>query len=219
VAIPSDRSIIACTPAAASARPSSSRSAGPAARPGHPDEIAIPGAVAADELIGALGPADRGDRDDQHGSDDDVAAGDRHAAGRRELRRGAHQLEGALLGEAAREDQHDIRLARFGAHGGEVRQRGRERAPSNLRGRQPALAQAEVDALDERVHRRHAHSSREHDRRVVPDPAHEAPLQARLPSCRRGASLRRAGAERALKLGRDRVDQGALSDGRAQRCR
>ena len=104
VASPSERSIIACTPAppargpraaAASARararappraagvraarPSSTASAAPAAprRPGHADEVSGARAVAADERLGAVRPADGGDRDGQHGRGDDVAAGDR----------------------------------------------------------------------------------------------------------------------------------------------
>jgi hypothetical protein len=77
------------------------------------------------------------------------------------------------------------------------------------------LREAEMRALDERVDRHHAQRSRPHDRGVVADAAQYPPTSRGRARARTSAAAVPAAAE----LGGDRLDEGALGDALAQRCR
>ena len=145
---------------------------GRAERAGHADEVARPRPVTADERALVVGPADDGHADHERRSARDVAARDRRLRPCRERPHPARQLEDAGGVDVRRHDDRDVGLARLGAHGREVRQRGGERAMACVgRRRRP---EPEVHALDHRVDRCHRVAPRADHRGVVAAAAHHA---------------------------------------------
>jgi hypothetical protein len=155
---------------------------GRAEAPRHADEIAGAGAVAADQQLLPLGPADHGHRDRQHRPAREVAARERHAEAVGERSGAAVQREDVLVGHRVREHDGQVRLAPGRAHRGEVGERAGQRAVARVLGRD--LAEAEVGAVDHRVDGDGGERLAAHDGAVVADPAHDPrvprPRQRRL---------------------------------------
>jgi hypothetical protein len=137
---------------------------------GHADQIAGLRAVAADQRVLAVGPADDRDRDRQRRPAHEVAAGDRGAAVGGQRLGARMQRDHVGLGERVGHDDRQERLAGLGAHRREVRQRAGERAVARVRGR-PARAEAEVGAVDHDVDRHGGHAAGAQHGRVVAHPA------------------------------------------------
>ena len=185
---------MARAPAAASARPSASRgrgrrwrSTGPWARPSSTARPAAaaprspvtptrsPGCAPSRPTSSSSAPAQPTTvhRDRERRSGHEVAARDRDpAVGGQRLGAGV-QLQHVVVGELRRKHDRQIRLARLGAHRGEVRQRPRQRPVAGV-ARRPAAAEPEVRAVDHHVGRHRRHSARAHHRAVVADPAQHA---------------------------------------------
>ena len=166
-----------------------------AERAGHADEVARARAVAPDELLLALGPADDGHRDAQRPARATTSPpaicvprldGERRGA--------AHERERSCFAEPARQPEREVGLARLGAHRREIRQRRRQRAVADLGGARPARAQAEVDVPSTIVSTRDdgEAAARARRRRRRPDPRTTArrPARARALSSASIASIR-----------------------------
>ena len=143
-------------------------------RAGDRDDIAGSRAVTPDEVAVLVGPAGDGHRDRQCGRLDDVAAGDRRpGAGGEGLHR-RDELDGLVAAEARGRAEDDVRLARVGAHGGEVRQRRGEGSMAGVGRRDARVVEAEVHAVDHRVDARDGERPRADHRGVVAHPPHDA---------------------------------------------
>ena len=110
----------------------------------------------------------------------------RRRPGRRgQLDHPVEQLEAAVLVEVGGDAEHDVGLARLGAHRGQVGERRGERL-ARRSARRPARVAAEMDALDERVDRGRGGAAGDGDRGVVagaePHPAARRPAAARAPA-------------------------------------
>jgi hypothetical protein len=83
------------------------------------------------------------------------------------------QGEHLVVAERVRQHDRQERLAGLGAHRGEVRQRAGQRAVAGV-SRRPAVAEAEVRAVDHHVDRHRGDAVRAQDRAVVADPPQHA---------------------------------------------
>ena len=141
--------------------------------PGDAHEIAGTRGVASDHLLLVGRPADHRHGDGQRRAGRDVAPGqDGTRLGGQRLS-GAVELEGVVEGGALREHDGEIGLPGGDAHRRQVGEAAGQRSMSRVAPRH--LAEAEVNAVDHRVHRDDGQGAGgAHDRRVVPEPAHHA---------------------------------------------
>lgn len=77
------------------------------------------------------------------------------------------------LAEALGKPEHDVGLARIGAHRGEVAERARERAMADVGRGDRRVVEPEVDPVDHRVDADRLDRPRAHDRAVVARPAND----------------------------------------------
>ncbi|CAB4939393.1 unannotated protein [freshwater metagenome] len=133
--------------------PEHDRQAGTAAAeaPGDADAVAGPGAVAAQEPVGPVRPADDGHGDHEGRPGGHVAARDRRAGAAREVLDPRDGLEDVGVAPRRGDGQRDVRLAGGDAHRREVREGGGQRAVPDDRGRRPRVALGQMHAQDRRV--------------------------------------------------------------------